>query len=108
MSNESILGASDIWAMGETVFRFLINKPCFDHPTKRKFYAQGKCSLPIDSLLKHNISDDGIAFIESLMAVSPEKRPTADQALNLQWMHSYSNAAAIPTPPTIDLENVAW
>lgn len=83
--------AVDIWAMGEIIYRSL----CGESPFTKSLaaYVNGTSSLPLDTLRRHSISDEGCDLIQRLMKVQPKERPTAAKALQHAWF-----AAQQPSP----------
>lgn len=95
----------DIWALGAIVHEMLtLQIPFLDTyidedsgPPLSTFedvvdtgllytYCQGGSPFPCASLRSHGVSEDGIEFVKSLMAVNPSERPSAAVALASGWL----------------------
>lgn len=54
-------------------------------------YCKGKIDFPTELLREAQVSEEGIAFVISLLAPNPAKRPTAIAALQASWLREYKN-----------------
>lgn len=96
-----ILGASDMWALGETAFRMLTNKPAFPELKHLDRYAQGRSDFPAKSLTDLGVTQRAVSFLETLLTVDPEKRATADSALEHDWMLTTKASKETSRPPSL-------
>lgn len=73
-------------------------------------YCQGADPFPCGSLRSHDVSEDGIEFVKSLMAVNPSERPSAAAALASEWLVQTDStdgpASPEPLPSKKDVEVV--
>jgi serine/threonine protein kinase len=78
----------DLWALGCVVYRMVTGGLPF--PTVEEIYSYrfGIRAFPRQELELVNISNAGLAFIESLVKADPEKRATAELALKSDWITS--------------------
>ncbi|KAF2805408.1 kinase-like protein [Mytilinidion resinicola] len=102
-----ILGASDMWALGETVFRLLTSAASF--PTLRELisYAREETPFPAKPLLECGISEAGISFVRELLVVDPRKRATADSRLEHEWILSQGASMEVSRPPSLLFSGLA-
>lgn len=49
-------------------------------------YCHGVNDFPTERLLKHRTSEKGVEFLKNLLAVNPNARPTATEALESLWL----------------------
>lgn len=89
--------APDLWALGEVTFQMITKLPAFKNMGLLHNYTQDPSSFPSVTLRLHNVSDSALDFILSTMNPLPEKRITADLALNHPWVESYKPEMLIPT-----------
>lgn len=97
--------ALDIWSLGCLLHEMLSSKvPFFDTNTDNEddddigpsppcldmdslmAYCQGRLDFPTSALHEAGVSEDGIAFVKSLLSPRPEDRPTATSALMNPWL----------------------
>ncbi|KAF2489067.1 kinase-like protein [Lophium mytilinum] len=102
-----ILGASDMWALGETVFRLLTNAVSF--PTLRDLisYARGETPFPTKPLLDCGISEAGVSFVCELLIVDPGKRATGDSGQEHDWIVSQRASRDGSRPPSFLFSGLA-
>jgi serine/threonine protein kinase len=79
--------ATDMWALGEIVFRMLTSEAAFLQPFEFMSYCQRERTFPADRLPLPT-GDDGKKFISRLMEIHPGDRMTALQGLDHRWMES--------------------
>jgi WD40 repeat protein len=96
--------ATDIWALGETIFRMLTREATFPNPFEFVAYCQGQRAFP-SNRLPSSTGDDGKEFISNLMKINPSDRMTALQGLGHSWMES--QRLSIDRNPNIRQMNVA-
>lgn len=105
--NSSYTNSIDIWSLGVIVHEMLtLEIPFLDTFTNEDSalmscistiedtvdtallyrYCQGATRFPCDSLRNHDVSEDGIEFLKSLMAVNPKERISAAAALANEWL----------------------
>jgi serine/threonine protein kinase len=81
-----VLGATDIWALGETIYRALVKQPCFRDRSAVKQYVNGDrpCLPPPGA--DDAIDDKARQFLEGLMKALPQDRFSATLALAHEWL----------------------
>ncbi|VUC21224.1 unnamed protein product [Clonostachys rosea] len=77
--------AVDLWALGVIMFQLLTTKVVMKDPHELWEYVNGNQPFPEEILDKHDVSDAAKTLVESLMAPSPGRRPSASAALNDEW-----------------------
>jgi serine/threonine protein kinase len=78
----------DLWALGCVVYRMITGGLPFPTVHEVNCYGFGIRSFPRQELELVNLSNAGLAFIESLVKADPEKRATAELALKSDWITS--------------------
>ncbi|KAL5363914.1 kinase-like domain-containing protein [Aspergillus floccosus] len=78
--------AIDVWAVGEITFQLLTKKPTFKNPGLLSKYVNNPELFPVDVLQAAHISQSGVDFVLSTMHPMPDKRITAQAALEHAWM----------------------
>src|SRR2546421_7922900 len=78
--------ATDMWALGETIFRMLTKRVTFPNIGRLAKYAMGTVSFPAAALSEFHVSTAGVNFISSLMITAPGSRLTAKDALEHEWI----------------------
>ena len=82
--------AIDIWALGCITHEMLTQAVPFR--CLRELTQYCSCpKLPRDTMLAKNISKSGIKFVERALAYPPERRITASEALELEWLRPENN-----------------
>jgi serine/threonine protein kinase len=114
--------ATDMWALGATVFLMLTGEAIFLNLFEMMAYCQGQQAFPSDRLPSF-IKDNGKEFISNLMKIHSSDRMTALQGLDHSWMESQrlsieeeftslnirqTNAAEIIQPETIEEASARW
>jgi serine/threonine protein kinase len=84
--DSSYTSAVDIWALGETVFRMITNRPAFGEPRDLYNYVVAGGPFPGNPLRQQNVEPSCYEFVESTMARSAVDRPTASNASNHAWV----------------------
>jgi serine/threonine protein kinase len=77
--------AVDIWALGCITHEILTQTL----PFRGLFELSSYCNLPEfprEAMHSRNISQKGIEFVESMLALPPERRIAAKEALNSEWL----------------------
>ena len=120
--NISSSKATDMWALGEIVFRMLAGEATFLSMYELMAYCQGQQAFPSDRL-PPSTGYDGKEFISSLMKIHPSDRMTTSQGLIHSWMKSQelsiedefsslnmgqTNAAGIIQPDTVEEASARW
>lgn len=77
---------ADMWCLAETIFQALTNRGTFDTYGTLMRYVVGGVGFPIDALAEVKMSDQGIEFIQHLMAPSPLDRPSPEEAIKHTWI----------------------
>lgn len=78
--------SADMWCLVETIFQALANRATFDTYGTLMQYVSGCAGFPSEYLTNEKVSDQGIEFIQHLMAPSPLDRPSSEQAIKHPWM----------------------
>jgi ankyrin repeat protein/serine/threonine protein kinase len=91
--------AVDIWSLGCVVHWIICQSVPFHSFNALFVYVEQQAKFPERALHVNNVSDEGIEFIEALMARCPSSRLTASAALENEWIKSVDD---IPVPPPID------
>jgi serine/threonine protein kinase len=78
----------DLWALGCVVYRMVTGELPFPTVDEVYRYRFGLRAFPRQELELVNLSNAGLAFIESLVKPDPEKRATAEIALKSDWITS--------------------
>ena len=83
---------ADIWSCGIILYTMLCGHPPFcgnkENVIKSKI-LHSKLVFPFKEFQK--VSNEAIEYIKSLLSYNPEKRPTAEEALNNKWLKSITN-----------------
>jgi serine/threonine protein kinase len=85
--------AVDIWSTGVITFLVLTSQFCFKDQRHLGQYALGSIDFPIQPLHARSISESGCDFIKTLIAATPQRRPTAKQALQHAWLINQDKTA---------------
>ena len=75
----------NLWAFGCITHKLLTQAALFSTWQEWHSYAGGG-EFPRNALSSKYISQEGIKFVESTVALLPEKRITAKQALDSEWL----------------------
>jgi serine/threonine protein kinase len=76
----------DLWALGCVVYRMVTGGLPFPTVDEIYSYRFGIRAFPWQELELVNFSNAGLAFTESLLKADPEKRATAELALESDWI----------------------
>jgi serine/threonine protein kinase len=87
----------DLWALGCVVYRMVTGGLPFPTVDEVYSYRFGIRDFPCQELELVNLSKAGLAFIESLVKVDPEKRATAELALRSDWITSGPSGFQVTT-----------
>ena len=83
---------ADIWSCGIILYTMLCGHPPFcgnkENIIKSKI-LHSKLVFPSKEF--KNVSEDAIEYIKILLSYNPDKRPTAEEALNNKWLTSINN-----------------
>merc|ERR1712232_1390149 len=77
----------DMWSLGVTVFILLFGYMPFSGPEEHQIECIKKGKWSKKDHLWKRVSAPAQAFLQALLVVDPEKRLSAAQALELQWIH---------------------
>lgn len=83
--------AADMWALGEIAFQMLTKEPTFKNMSLLSTYMRSPGEFPSAVLRRHNVSEVGVNFINSMMQPKPEDRWTSSKALHQAWMEPYNS-----------------
>ena len=78
--------AIDIWSIGIICFEMLTKKKPFPLREDIIEYYDGMTESPVNQLRDINSSKEAIKFVSALMSARPHERPTAEEALRLEWL----------------------
>ena len=89
--------AVDIWAVGCIAHEMLTRLLPFPNISELSLY----CISPRNSMLLKNISRKGMEIVESMLAINPDRRIAAKEALNSEWLRPEEDMAgsALPGAP---------
>jgi serine/threonine protein kinase len=87
----------DLWALGCVVYRMITGELPFPSVDEVYSYRFGIRAFPFQELELVNLSNAGLAFIESLVKADPEKRATAELALKSDWITSGRSGFQVTT-----------
>ena len=78
----------DIWSLGCVIYELLVGTRLFALERQVSCYYHGKLPFPEDKLkgLPTPTHDVGISLLKSMLAIQPEDRPTAADALGNTWL----------------------
>ncbi|KAG0133638.1 kinase-like domain-containing protein [Tuber indicum] len=78
----------DIWSLGRVVYELLVGAKLFVSEGQVFRYYFGRFPFPKDKLkaLSPPTDDIGISFLEAMLVIQPEDRPTASSALRHVWL----------------------
>lgn len=82
----SYTNAVDIWSLGCLIHAIITKETPFTDTRQLLHYVGGQSPFPEMRMLDNGTSSTAIKLIASLMAVQPEKRLTAEQALGHPWL----------------------
>lgn len=82
----SYTNAVDIWSLGCLIHAIITKETPFTDTRQLLNYVGGQAPFPEMRMLDNGTSSTAIKLIASLMAVQPEKRLTAEQALGHPWL----------------------
>ena len=97
LSGKPYTKAVDMWTVGVITFILLSGKPPFYHrhmPMLFESIMNADFDYPPQDW--DNISDDAIAFIDSLLVVKADDRLDAEQALNHKWIQNCKKDVHLP------------
>ena len=80
--------AVDLWAFGCITHELLTQAALFPTWQEWHSYVRGG-EFPRNALCSKYISQEGIKFVESTLALLPENRITAKQALDSEWLRVF-------------------
>ncbi|CAH0018935.1 unnamed protein product [Clonostachys rhizophaga] len=88
--------AVDMWSLGVLTFYLFTNSIVFSNYGETFMYAKGASSLPIEKMTLRKVSNNAQHFVISLLAPTPNDRPTASVAVGHAWLAT----PATPDPTT--------
>jgi serine/threonine protein kinase len=96
--------AVDMWAFGCVLYLLLAWRMPFPDLKNRKKFAGAGIDVPIQPLLDRFLSSMVIDFVTNLLAVNPDHRPSAQNALESPWMTTevhLNPEASLSDPPAM-------
>jgi serine/threonine protein kinase len=84
--NVSYTVAVDMWALGAIAFRLLTSQVPFSDPRSMFRYVTQKLPFPDRQLTKVGASTVCKEFLGLMMTPSPQRRPSATEAMEHPWM----------------------
>eukprot|EP01029_Cantina_marsupialis_P021460 TRINITY_DN5140_c0_g1_i1.p1 TRINITY_DN5140_c0_g1~~TRINITY_DN5140_c0_g1_i1.p1 ORF type:complete len:671 (-),score=160.88 TRINITY_DN5140_c0_g1_i1:488-2500(-) len=101
--NEGYTESCDMWGLGVITYMLLSGKPPFDGPSDAHvFQMVQKGKVTFDEESWKLISPDGIDFIQNLLEPKPDKRITAEDALQHPWIQNTIQNSLGPTDKPLD------
>ena len=78
----------DIWSLGCVIYELLVGTKLFISEFQLSGYFYGKWPFPEDRLrgISPPTGDIGISFVKAMLAIQPQDRPTAADALSHAWL----------------------
>ncbi len=90
----------DMWSLGCLVYVILTANYPFAGNTQEQLFKQIIAGLyPVQPLLDAGVSEEGQQFVESLLQVNPNDRPTASEALKSHWLRDLETQPEDPSQP---------
>lgn len=80
--------AVDIWATGCIVYRLLTGAVPFPEGPLLTNYCNDSSLFPYDQLVVNGVGRSIVAFLEDVLATTPQKRPSTFQALQHMWIRT--------------------
>ena len=97
--------AVDAWSLGAVLFHLLCTKPPYTGSSEDRGAIMLETimttQLSLDPLLQAGTSKEGVDFLQRLLTVSPEKRATAAQSLDHEWISHINDIATMRPPPIV-------
>ncbi|CAI6089793.1 unnamed protein product [Clonostachys chloroleuca] len=88
----------DLWALGAIIYRLLTNETLFGDPRDLAKYVAAGHPFPRATASEHGASEACVEFLESIMARSPNSRPSSSEALRHPWLSELQD----PVDTTVD------
>lgn len=85
---ESYTNAVDLWSLGCLTYRIICGEDMFCTVEDVYHYKHKALPFPKARLSDTGLSKDGLDFMERLLQVDPQHRPTARDALSCSWFRS--------------------
>lgn len=87
----------DMWSFGCILHEILTSRAPFLKPDSLIFtpavdivtlysFCQDRLDFPVEILRQAQVSENGVAFIQSLLAANPSSRTSAEEALRSPWL----------------------
>ena len=83
----------DIWSLGCVIYELLVGTKLFVSEFQLSGYFYGKWLFPEDRLrgLSPSTDDIGVSLLKTMLAIQPEDRPTAGDALSHAWLGNHKS-----------------
>lgn len=97
--NSSYTLAVDIWSLECLLFRLFTQGFPFPKRGDLRLYLRSKKLFPLDILIKHYVSEDGVSLTSGMMKSNPADRIRVTMALLHSWL---STQESTPIPGNLD------
>jgi hypothetical protein len=78
--------AADLWSLGCVVYQVLTGVPALKDVKQVRELVNGSFEFPVKRLQRVGVSATGTEFVQHLLTMNPEVRPTTADAIGHQWL----------------------
>ena len=93
--------AVDLWSLGCVLYQLYTKQVPFSSQKSLKAYCKGKTQLPLEPIMKRQVSENGIGILQGLLQPRPKVRLTVTGAMNHAWFDNKkqesSDSSTFPT-----------